>query len=338
MPMFARTVGTKLSPFSLGLLTIATFGLSARAQFSDNSGTASLQAIGINPAARPAGLAGAYTALGTGATAIGINPAGLSRESGRVYSGSVRPDMARVGSVAYAFPALKGRWAVSASYVDYDEIIATDENQASLGTLHPFSLYPAVTYARPLGEHWHWGGTLKLARETLGDFEGSQAAYGAGLDAGVQYQPTGRGIGFGAAVTNVGRQLNGHFEGDAGSASLPTAARAGVSYQPQGQRQLMLTVDAEAPVHSAPSLALGGEYRVLAEWELRAGTRWSRDDIRNLFGWIDPNSGIEERGGEAVKLAVGTTLRLGPVAVDYAAQWWSDLGIVHALTVAWAME
>ncbi len=293
--------------------------------------------IALIPAARPAGLAGAYTALGTGASAIGVNPAGLARESGRTFFGSVRPELSRFGAVAYAFPATGGRWAVSATYVDYDAIISTDENQVSQGTLRPYSLYPALTYAGGRGG-LYWGGTLKLARESLGDFDGSTPAFGVGFDAGVQYRPAMSRLGWGAAVTNVGKQLSGHFEGDTRRGALPGAMRAGLTYDPPRQRVLTLTADVEAPFQNAPLLALGGEYRVLPEWTLRAGTRWSTEDVRKLRGWIDPNSSAEEQGGEAVKIAAGTTLRVGAVAVDYGAQWWRELGIVHALSVAWSID
>jgi hypothetical protein len=308
------------------------------AQLSDGPGTGSLHAISIVPAARPAGLAGAYAALGTGSTSIGINPAGLAHETGQVYTGSGRPDMARVGGISFAFPGLEGRWAVGASYVDYDAILSTDENQSAQGTLRPYSLYPTVTYARTQGPRWRWGATVKFARETLGDFEGSTPAYGAGFDAGVQYLPAVRNLGFGAAVTNIGRQITGHFEGDERRGSLPGAVRAGLWYQPQGQRYLVLTADAESPFHAPPLLAIGGEYRMLPEWVLRAGTRWNTDDLRNVMGWVDPNAELEERGGEAVKLAAGTTVRVGSASVDYAAQWWRELGLVHSLTIAWTVK
>jgi hypothetical protein len=312
--------------------------ISVEAQNGDGAGTAHMPGIALIPAARPGGLAGAYAANGTGTTAIGINPAGLAREPGRVFSGSVRPDMTRTGAVAYAFPATGGRWAVSATYVDYDAIIATDENQVGQGILRPYSLYPALTYAQTLGTGFYWGGTLKLARESLGDFEGSTPAYGAGFDAGVQYRPSNRGFGWGASVTNIGKQLSGHFEGDEGRGSLPGAARVGVSFDPRSKRELTLVADVETPFQGVPVLALGGEYRVLPEWILRAGTRWSADDLRNLSAWVDPNVTRDEHGGEAVKLAAGTTLRIRTFAVDYAAQWWKELGVVHALSVAWSLD
>jgi hypothetical protein len=275
--------------------------------------------------------------LAEGSSAIGINPAGLSRESGQNFSGSVRPDMVRVGSVAYSRPAYGGQLAVSASYVDYDDILGTDENQNVTGTLHPYSLYPALTYARAEGERWRWGTTLKVAHETLGDFEGSHSAFGAGIDAGVQYQPAVRNVGFGASVTNLGRKFTGQTDGDE-SGPLPGMVKGGLFYHPRGRKQLAIVADVEVPFYSPAVVALGAEYRVLSEWELRAGTRWDYNDIHNLYGWLNPSAGIHERGGEAVKLAAGTTVKVGPVGVDYAAQWLQSLGIVHSLTVAWAID
>jgi hypothetical protein len=325
------------TPSRMLLLAVALSSPAAFAQYSEGSGTAAMPAIAAVPSARPSGMAGAVTALELGSQSVGSNPAGLAREQGTVYSGSVRPDMTRLGAVSVAFPAFGGRVAVGAGYADYDAIPAVDENNVGQGTLRPFSLYPSATYARTLGAQWRWGATVKLARETLGDFEGSTAALGAGFDAGVQYQPSARGPGFGASVTNVGRRFSGYFEGDDSRGALPGAARAGITYQPPRNRQLLLAADLELPFHDAPALALGGEYRVLPEWGLRAGTRWNRDDFRNLAGWLDPNAGIDERGGEALKLAGGTSVRVGPVSVDYAAQWWRELGLVHALTVSWEM-
>lgn len=299
------------------------------------AGTAAMPGIAETPAARPAGLAGAYTALGAGPSAVGINPALVARDTVTSYEGSVRAGINRVGAVAWSFPATGGQWAVSATYVDYDAVVAIDENQAGQGIIRPFNLYPAVTYARAFGDRLHAGGTVKFARETLGEFEGSTAALGAGFDAGVRYQAA-RNLGLGLAVTNVGRRFSGYFDGDDSRGGLPAVVRAGAVYTPRGKRPLVLAADVDLPWHAAPRASLGAEYTVLPEWVLRAGTRWSTEDIRNLYGEIDPNAGVEERGGEAVKIAVGTTVKVGPVSVDYAAQWWNDLGLVHALTVAWS--
>ena len=239
--------------------------------------------------------------------------------------------------MAYSRSAWGGQVAFSASYLDYGQIPGTDENQNATGNLHPYNLYPAVTYARAEGERWRWGATLKGARETLGDFEGSRAAYGAGLDAGVQYQPAVRNVGFGASVTNVGRQFTGHVAGES-NGPLPALLKAGLFYHPSGRNPLVLTADVEAPAYGQPAVAVGGEYRVIPEWELRAGTRWDADDLRRVYGWVAPGASSSSRGGEAVKIAAGTSVHVGPVDVDYAAQWWRELGLVHSLTVAWAID
>jgi hypothetical protein len=298
----------------------------------DGAGSAEMKGIRLVSAPRPTGLAGAYSALAEGPDAIGINPAGLARETGPHYRASLTKDMVNIGSVAYARDAAGGRLAFSASYVDYGEVQERGED-GSFGTaLRPFSLYPAISYARAHGARWRWGATFKLAQETLGDFEGSRYA----VDAGVQYQPAARNVGFGASVTHLGRKFTGHFEGD-DTGLLPATAKAGLFYHPRGKRQLALALDAEVPLHGVPALAIGAEYRVMPEWQLRAGTRWDYHDIRNAYGWINPSSEIEERYGESTKLAAGTTVRIGPVGVDYAAQWRRELGIVHSLGVGWSL-
>src|SRR5690606_36089035 len=171
----ARALPAFCTALALGVPSLAPAPRAA------TSGEAGLPAIALVPAARPGGLAGTYVALGRGSSALGINPAGLADETGSVYTGSVRTCMSRSGAVSYAVPGFGGRWAAAATYVDYDEVPATDENQGSLGTLKPFSLYPSLTYARAHGDHLSWGATAKLARETLGDFDGSTPAWGAAV-------------------------------------------------------------------------------------------------------------------------------------------------------------
>jgi hypothetical protein len=31
-------------------------------------------------------------------------------------------------------------------------------------------------------------------------------------------------------------------------------------------------------------------------------------------------------------------VRVGSASVDYAAQWWRELGLVHSLTIAWTVK
>lgn len=322
---------------------IATLAVTAAASVvSAEVGEAAFPSIALAPAARPGGLAGAHAAAGADLAALGINPAGLAQGAGDAFSGSVRPAVTRAGAAGYAFDApwaFGGRMAVAVTYVDFDAIPGTDEEGNPTGTVRPYNLYPSLTWARTFAEGFRAGATVKFARESLGEYEGSTPALGAAVDAGVQYRFTPSGLGalaLGASVTNAGRQFTGYSETDTRRGDLPAAARVGAAYEPRTQRALTLVADAEFPLHAPAAVSAGAEYRLLPEWEVRGGTRWSREDVRNLLGWIDPNAGIEERGGEALKLAGGTTLRVGGVAVDYAAQWWRGLGLVHALSVTWS--
>lgn len=322
----------------IALIALAVFVASVPAHAA--VGEAAFPSIALVPAARPGGLAGAHAAAGADLAALGINPAGLAHGNGPAFSGSVRPDLARVGAAGYAFDApwaFGGRMAVAVTYVDYDAVAATDEQGTVTGTVRPYNLYPSVTWARAFGDGLRAGATVKLARESLG--EPDEAALGAAVDAGVQYRfvPSGMGpLALGASVTNAGRQFTGYGASDDRRGALPVAARVGAAYEPRTRRALTLVADAEFPWHAPAAVMAGAEYRILPEWEVRGGTRWSREDFRNLFGWIDPNAGIRERGGEALKLAGGTTLRVAGVSVDYAAQWWRGLGLVHALGITWS--
>ncbi len=314
---------------------------SASAQWLGEPGTEAFPGLSIDASARSAGLAGAACALPEGTESLGDNPAGLVEDRGHaVYRGSVRaqPDGADAGAVAYAQPwGDRAQIAVGAGYLDYGSIQSLDELGNPTGaTLRPMSFYPAATYAQRDGEHWRWGATFKMATEYLGDFEGSQAALGMGADVGVQYQPAARNLGFGASLVNVGKKIRGHFAGDADRGGFPTVANAGLFYHPIGQDKVTLTAQAELPFYDAPAAALGCEYRYSPQWTLRAGTRWDVNDVRNIL--VETGSvGGAPRYGSAMKAAAGTSLQVGAIGVDYALQWWVDLGFVHTLALSWAL-
>ena len=332
----------RIVPRFLCLSCASSLAISAHAGIfgTSSAGTEEFPGLQIISAARPAGLAGAYGALAEGASSININPAGLAHETGRDYSGSVRlhPDAANAGDVAYSFPfGSEGRLGFSASYLNYGTIAGRDEHNVAIGDLNPSSFYPALTYASSKGDRWRWGASLKGALEDPGAFAGAQKALGAGADAGIQYRPA-KNLGLGASVVNAGVKLRGHSRDEAaGSGLLPGAFRAGAFFHPQGLEKMSVALDAEVPFYEAEALSLGYEYRVLPEWELRAGTRWDYNDLRNFLGWIGANPSTE-RNGSALKAAVGTTVRTGPADVAYALQWWNDLGFVHALTVSWRVK
>jgi len=302
-------------------------------------GTEEFSGLKINSSARAAGLCGSYSALAEGAGAVGINPAGLSREAGQYrYSGSLRahPTGANAGVVAYSRPAGTGaQISFSAAYLDYGSIEGLDEFGNSIGNFHPSSIYPSLTYARG-GDRWRFGTTLKLASEYLGDFQGAQSSLGVGVDAGLQFRPAARNLGFGASVVNVGQKLRGHFKGETNFGAFPASMKAGVFYHPRGLDALAITGEAEIPWHSAPGFAMGLEHKLSAQLDVRAGMHGDANDVRAVLGWTGLQS-QRELYGTAPRAAGGATFRLGRADVDYAAQWWRGMGLAHALTVAWSL-
>jgi hypothetical protein len=311
------------------------------AQLFGTPGTEAFPGLSIEASGRSAGLADAACALPEGAASLGINPAGLAGDLGRVgYSGSLRahPDGANAGAVAYSHAYGDGtQYALSATYLDYGSIQGLDDQGRPTGvTMRPISFYPALTFARVFGERWKLGASLKLADEYLGDFQGAQGAVGIGADVGAQYQPPARDLGFGFALINLGKKVTGHFQGDTERGSFPGLLKAGLFYHPKGWEQALVTADAELPFYDAPALALGIEYHYLPQWDLRAGTRWDTHDIGGILNDIGALHS-QQNYGSALKAAAGTSLRLGNVGVDYALQWWVNLGFVNTVTIAWIM-
>lgn len=328
----------------LAALLIALGGANAiRAQdISENAGAAEFQFLEILVQARPAGLAGAYTSLAQGEDAVGYNPAGVSRtDVNRSVSATGRFHQIDVksGSVTYAFPGSRGlRYAFSVAYVNYGRIEGLDEDGNSTGAAHvPTSFAPSLTAAAKVSEKVRLGATLKGVSEYLGDFEGSRMGIGWGVDAGLQYQPSARNLGFGLTLLNFGNKLASQMEDGEAGGMLPASVKGGLYYHPLELPKGRLALDLEWPWYDVPLVAGGFEYAYLPSLTLRAGTRLSFYEVKHyLLQATDQRPG-EFDGGNALKLAGGFTFQAEGVGLDYALQYWHGLSFVHALTVRYAV-
>lgn len=306
--------------------------------FRSRAGTAEFQYLDNLVFARPAGLAGAYSALAQGVDAVGYNPAGVSRaERSRVVAGTFRYHFLEVasGNATYGFPGATGmEYAFSASYINYGRIDEMDEDGAATGqSMMPASFNPSFTGARKIGESLRVGATLRGMSEYLGDFEGSQVALGWGLDAGLQYQPAVRNLGFGLALVNVGRKETPHYEAGGMDGVLPIALKGGLYYFPLDLPKARVALDVEAPWHDAPRLAGGVEYAWTPAFTVRAGSRIDWNEARYLLLSVTGEEAARLRGGNALKAATGFTFAAEDISVDYAVQYWHGLSWVHALTL-----
>ncbi len=310
--------------------------------YSERAGTAEFQYLETLIFARPAGLAGAYTAVAQGVDAVGYNPAGVSRsEKARTVSGTFRYHFLDVtsGNATYGYPG-EGpmSYAFSAAYINYGRIEELDETGNPSGhKLLPASFNPSLTAARKVGESIRVGGTLKGVSEYLGDFAGSQLAVGWGVDLGMQYQPSVRNLGFGLALLNLGRKETAHYTGGRTGNLLPASLKGGFFYYPLDLPRAKVVVDAEAPWHDAPRLAMGCEYAVSPGFTARLGSRVDWIEANYYLGKIMNEHPGDLQGGNALKLAGGFSFLADDIGIDYAVQYWYGLSWVHALTLKYAI-
>jgi hypothetical protein len=319
---------------ALGLVSAVTASLTSGVAYG--MGPTAFSFLENPSSSRDQGMGGASTALASGQEGVEINPAGLAGTSLGLTFGA-RYHTLGVGGAnfAYGFPG-DGPWvfAVSAAARSYGELEMLDERGNVAGeALRPTSLSPSFSVARSMGDRWRWGATAKWAQSYLGDFEGSRMAYGVGFDVGSQFQPSAKNWGFGMALKNVGRVLEGPVADAGGNGAFPGSAAAGVYYHPRDWKGALVALDGVLPFSGAPLLALGLEMQFLEGALLRTGTRWDRDDIMNAYRWAASEESAFH-GGNSLKWTGGGTLKSGRYTIDYALQWWRWLGFSHQISLS----
>ncbi|MBW8886197.1 MAG: hypothetical protein JF616_00455 [Fibrobacteres bacterium] len=313
------------------------------AQGEDLVGTAEFQYIETLVFARPAGLAGAYTAAAQGSDAIGYNPAGVAKaDAGRMLSGTFRYHMLEIasGNAAYAFPGADSNmsYAFSAAFINYGRIDELDEDGNATGIKYmPSSFNPSFTAARRVSDRLRVGATLRGFSEYLGDFTESQLGWGWGVDLGMQYQPAARNVGFGVALLNVGRKERSQLIGKDAGGLLPISLKAGFFYSAPEMPKAKLLADGEVPLHGSPRASGAIEYAYSPSFILRMGSRVQMSELAHYYNSLTDAETSTWQGGNALKLTAGFTFVSDGYALDYAAQYWDGLSWVHALTLKYAV-
>lgn len=315
----------------------------AYAQGEDWAGTAEFQYIETLVFARPAGLAGAYTAAAQGIDAVGYNPAGVAKaDPGRTVSGTFRYHLLEIasGNATYLYPGEDTAWhyAFSAAFINYGRVQSLDENGDATGeTMMPSSFNPSFTAARRLSERVRVGGSLRGFTEYLGNFYGSQLGMGWGVDLGMQYQPPAKNVGFGLALLNLGRKERSQLQDGKAGGLLPVSLKAGAFYSVPELPKARFLADAEVPLHGSPRAAGALEYAYLPSFILRLGSRIDWSEAAHYYKALTDAEKGTWQGGDALKLTAGFTFASDGYAVDYAAQYWQGLSWVHALTLRYAV-
>ena len=322
---------------------LAAVGAVSAQDISDRVGTAEFQYIETLIFARPAGLAGAYTAAAQGVDAVGYNPAGIGKaDPGRTVSSTFRYHFLDIasGNATYAYPGGSGAWnyAFSASFINYGRFQEVDEDgNAGQEKLLPSSFNPSFSGARKVSERVRLGGTLRGYSEYLGNFEESQLGVGWGVDLGMQYQPAAKNLGFGVALLNLGRKERSQLVGGKTGGLLPASLKAGFFYSAPELPKARVVADAETPWHGTARVSGGLEYAYAPGFILRIGSRVDWNEVKHYYESFTDEETETWQGGNALKATGGFTFASDGYAIDYAVQYWQGLSWVHALTLKYGV-
>lgn len=272
-------------------------------------------------------MGGVSAAAGTGAEAVFLNPASLSRVAAESPSEvalgyDALLESSYTGSAAYARPL--GRDAAFAAglvYASQGAQTAYNSLGDATGRFTPTDLALGAWYARRLLGPLSLGGGFKIIRSAIDDRSGVTAAADFGLLA-KHVADIGDGtLDAGLAVQNIGPPLK------LGSASdpLPARVRAG------GVWHMTPTVDSALdvnfPVDQDPYVSLGIEGRIPASavgskkpWAIAVRGGYDQNRTRGVEGFTG--------------ISAGAGFDFSALRLDYAWIPFGDLGTVNRITIA----
>ncbi len=283
------------------LLLIAALPAQAQQEKLAQTG---MKFLSVSVDARAAGLGDAMTALTSDAAALFYNPAGMAfQESGLNATFGQVQWIAEIdyNAAAVSFRPMNGRigvFGVSLVAVDYGDLLGTvraDNEQGfeEIGTLTPTALSLGFGYARALTDRFSAGGQIKYVRQDLGTVpvdrsdEGGLIGESMALDVmafdfGVLYKTGFRSLTFAVGARNFAQEVAYSEE----SFQLPLTLKIGLAMDvmdlmaaPEARNQAFLvSLEAENPRDFSEQIKIGGEYRFLDTFMLRAGYVFPTDE------------------------------------------------------------
>lgn len=276
--------------YLLALVALLSIG-AVYAGNPDRQGEAGANQLLINPWARTAGLHSIHTSGITGAEAMYLNVAGLSRiSSSQLQLGHSRyiADI-NMNALSFAQPVGGGgAFGISLVAMDLGRFLltTTDTPEGSGATFSPSYFNMGASYSHLFENKVSVGVTAKFVNESVSNV----AARAFALDAGVQYV-TGEddNFKFGISLRNVGSKME--FRGDGLSKQLPNP----------GPVNYANTYYERATAYELPSqLNIGASY----DWLLGKQNRLT------LVGNFTSNAFSRDQVGGGVELTVGKNFAL----------------------------
>ncbi len=312
-------------PFVAVLAFVPVFALvalidsaSAKAFTKKAVGTTGSDFLNLGVGARALGMAGAYSSIAEGASAVYWNPAGLVQIS-KLSASFMRADY--VADINYQYAAYAHRLgpssvvAGSILMTDIGRIDRTDMDNTKLGTFSPKDEAYTISYSRAILElsdrerDVSMGVSAKYIKSRI-----VNSATGAGVDLGVMtYYFTTIPYRISFVLQNLGQGL----KFDTHRESLPFVARFGGSLSPF--RNLLLATDVVLPKGNSPYMLFGAEFTTEPAERSRISAR---------FGC---NTGRISGGLGGITMGMGIGLHF--FTIDYAFIPMGELGSTHRISL-----
>jgi len=253
------------------------------------------QFLKIDADARAAAMGGAFILVGTGASSMFYNPAGMTEQPVSIDFFSTQTNwLADIGYYTLGVTKKLGNFGVigfSMQTSDYGSIIGTRvaDNTAGFietGDIEVEALAMGVSFAKRLTDRFSVGGQVKFVSQSLGNTlmpdgsEKSNKTDGLAYDFGTIYYPGIKSFRFGMGVRNFSKNFK--YEDD--SFPLPLTFTMGVALDVMDfvgsfgeNHNLLVEVDAVHPIDYTERVNMGIEYGFKKIFFLRGGYKFNHD-------------------------------------------------------------
>jgi hypothetical protein len=304
----------------LVIASLIIFGLAGYVQ-AEGVGTTGAQFLKIEPAARPLGMGGSFSAVADDANAIFYNPAGIARLETREFTGTYLQYFQAIsyGSFACLYPLEKGAFGVGINYLGVDDIdrrSATDvddpDGTSTPDTFGAMDTAVSVAYAREnvvpsLLEGLDLGANLRMIYQTIDD----ESSFSAMFDIAGFY-PVNDKLSLGLNVQNIGSNVKFREESD----PLPLNVKVGAAFKPVKGLTVACDIN-EYVIDQILYASVGAEYWIKEVVGLRAGYKYGYDT---------------DSLGSNVGLAGGMGFRISNIGLDYTFAPFGELGDTHRVS------
>lgn len=285
-------------------------------------GTTGAQFLKIDPAARPLGMGGAYSAVIDDSNAVFYNPAGIARQQEKEISGTYLKYFQEInyGSIAGVMPVKGNVFGMGINYLGVSDIPkrGLDDVSDPEGDDDPADTFGAmdtaisVAFARKNAfpkvlEDLDLGANLRFIYQTIDE----ESAFSMMLDLG-SYYPISTKLAFALNIQNIG--MNVKYKDD--SDPLPLNIKAGAAYKPLKGLTIACDIN-EYIIDELFYASIGAEYWIKGIVGLRAGYKYGYDT---------------DSLGENVGLAGGVGFRYIGLGLDYTFAPFGELGDTHRVS------